>query len=147
MMSSRARGPYMVLRADGHGLLIETPDGEQLLSRDNITKAPSPQDGSSIRQRAREARDAHNARGPEDAPGQDVFERMVDHIWVERAIGPKWEYRVRWFGHCPDGSTWHQQEGIPREHLRRYFGRKKLPLVGLQHYSRLFPDEDSEEDE
>lgn len=91
----------MVLRADSQRLLIETPDGEQMQSSDNITRAPCPKDGNPIWQKAREARDAFNARGPEDAPGQDVSERIVDHVWVERANGPEVDFRVRWFGHGP----------------------------------------------
>lgn len=38
-MTSKACGPYMVLRANGHRFLIETSDGEQVKSRDNVPPA------------------------------------------------------------------------------------------------------------
>lgn len=75
-----------------------------------------------------------------------MFERVFDHVLVEGAKSPELDFQLRWFGHGPDGDTSHPQKDIPREHLRRYCRMKKLPLVGLQPFSRLFPSEAADEE-
>lgn len=146
-ISSRTKGPYMVLRTDGQRFLIETPTGEQSQSKYNITRAPPLMAGDPVWKRAREARDTFN-ECPEESPGKDVFEQIVGHQWVEDEDGkPDLDFRVRWFGHGPEGDTWHPKKGVPRAALLKYARRHKLPIKGRDQGSRLFPQGGTEEEE
>ena len=116
---------YKVLKTGGHRLTIESDDGIRTMNGNHATRAPEPPEGDPAWARALAAWQDPSLRSSASQPIEAVFDHFVGQGCDEHE---RLMLKARWFGYGPGEGSWHFEEDLPAENVRKHCMRHRITV-------------------
>jgi hypothetical protein len=121
-----AVGPYLVVKSEGHTLVLRICEDDLRVSKNRVTRAPRPLAEVPIERNNPAVDPLNNVADP---TGNDSPEFVIDKIaGLRKADDGTWSSKVRWYGYSVADDTWEPADHLPGKMVRRYHRRVGLPL-------------------
>ena len=134
----KTQGLYMVLRTDGHRILVVSPRGLRTTTSEHVTGAPAPPVRDAKWTRALGAQALFKVGDQIEKGPEFVFERFLNHGWDDE--GPL-KVLVKCFWSPEKEATWHFASSLPGRAIRKYCFRKRVNLPALTREGVFFSDQ------